>query len=142
MPHVEFLLIHKDAALPEPMDSGWDIAVSESVVVPARQVARVRTGCAIGIPEGYVGMLYERMHLVLKQPYQLLCPVIHTGFDAEVSLMVYNLSDKPLELRKYDKIAQLLAIPVLPYSQPVMTLTSRKRQHIGHSGYRTHEPSK
>ena len=68
MPHVEFLLIHKDAALPEPMDSGWDIAVAESVVVPARQVARVRTGCAIGIPEGYVGMLYERMHLVLKQP--------------------------------------------------------------------------
>lgn len=102
-----------DATLPDlghakHLDAGVDLyASARTVLVPGAPVA-IPTGVAMEIPEGYVGLVWDKSGLSIKNALKTLGGVIDAGYRGEVLVGMINLSDKEYVFEKGDKVAQML----------------------------------
>jgi len=106
--------IHEDAKLPlyqHKGDAGLDIFSSIDCVLQAGQVKPIPTGIKVAVPEGYVGLVWDKSGISLKGVHRL-AGVIDSGYRGEVRVVMVNLGDKPFFVEKGMKIAQLLIQPV------------------------------
>lgn len=93
-------------------DAGLDIYALEAVSLPAAARVSVRTGIALAIPEGYVGLICDRSGLAAKYGIHHLAGVIDSGYRGEVIVVLLNTSATDYKIAAGDKIAQLLVQPV------------------------------
>ena len=103
--------LHADAKLPsyaQPGDAGMDLYALERITAPAHSIARVRTGIAIEIPDGYVGLCWDKSGLSMNHQIKVLGGVIDAGFRGELILGIYNLSDTEYVFEKHHKVMQML----------------------------------
>ena len=115
----EILVQRLDADLPlparaHPGDAGLDLRARVDAVVPAGGRALVPNGFALALPAGYVALAVPRSGLALREGATLLNSpgVIDAGYRGEVSTIVHNTSDRPLHIRRGDRIAQLLVLRI------------------------------
>lgn len=107
--------LHPDAKIPEfahAGDAGMDLYVPESVELQPGERKSVPIGLAFEIPQGYVGLLWDKSGLSHKNGIKSFGGVIDAGYRGEVRAGVMNLSDKVYRLEKGHKIIQLLIQPV------------------------------
>lgn len=107
--------IHKDAKLPHyghKGDAGLDIFSTIDCVLRKREVKAIPTGIKVAIPEGYVGLIWDKSGVSLEGVHRL-AGVVDSGYRGEVKIVMANLSDKPFSIEKGMKIAQLLIQPVV-----------------------------
>jgi dUTP pyrophosphatase len=109
--------LHKDAVKPEYAkdgDAGLDLTAVEMYSTP--DYIGYKTGLAIEIPKGYVGLLFPRSsnskkHLLLANSVG----VVDSGYRGEIELrfkIASNTSENFLEIYKVgDKVAQLMILP-------------------------------
>ncbi len=74
----------------------------------------VPTGLAVAIPVGHAGLVLPRSGLASRQGLTLAnAPgLIDAGYRGEIIVAVVNLDPvEPVEIRKGDRIAQLLVVP-------------------------------
>jgi dUTP pyrophosphatase len=97
-------------------DAGLDLRSTESVRVPVNGRVSVGCGVAVAIPPGYAGLVLPRSGLAFKHGITLTnAPgLIDSGFRGEIRCSVINHGVSPVELRRFDRIAQLVITPV-PY---------------------------
>lgn len=107
-------LLDADLPLPayaHPGDAGADLVAAESVEIPAGERRLVRTGVAIAVPEGYVGLVHPRSGLAHKLGVTILnAPgTIDAGYRGEIMVNLIN-HDLHLTARisRGDRIAQLV----------------------------------
>ncbi len=79
------------------------------------QTVFVKTGIALEIPEGYVGLIYARSGLACKRG---LAPankvgVIDSDYRGEIMVALHNHSDKSEFLESGERIAQLVITPYI-----------------------------
>jgi len=106
--------IHEDAKLPvyqHKGDAGLDIFSSIDCVLQAGEVKPVPTGIKVAVPEGHVGLVWDKSGISLKAVHRL-AGVIDSGYRGEVRVVMVNLGDEPFVIEKGMKIAQLLVQPV------------------------------
>jgi len=106
--------IHEDAKLPvyqHKGDAGLDIFSSIDCVLEAGEVKPVPTGIKVAVPEGHVGLVWDKSGISLKGVHRL-AGVIDSGYRGEVRVVMVNLGDEPFVIKKGMKIAQLLVQPV------------------------------
>lgn len=106
--------IHEDAKLPvyqHKGDAGLDIFSSIDCVLKAGEVKPVPTGIKVAVPEGHVGLVWDKSGVSLKGVHRL-AGVIDSGYRGEVRVVMVNLGDEPFVVEKGMKIAQLLIQPV------------------------------
>ena len=106
--------IHADAKLPSYGhlgDAGLDLFSADDVVLEKGQVLDVPTGIKVAIPEGYMGLVWDKSGVSLRGVHRL-AGVIDSGYRGEVKVVLVNLSDEPFVISKGMKIAQLLIQPV------------------------------
>ncbi len=97
-------------------DAGMDLfALEETVLLPHTQVS-IRTGIAFEIPEGYVGLIWDKSGLSHKHGLKTFGGVVDAGYRGEISVGIMNLSDTPYVFEKGHKIAQMLIQPVVSAS--------------------------
>lgn len=77
--------------------------------------ALIRTGIALAVPEGYVGLIYARSGLATKQG---LAPankvgVIDADYRGEIRVALHNHGDAPQVVEDGDRVAQLVIAPYL-----------------------------
>ena len=77
--------------------------------------ALIRTGIAIAVPQGYVGLVYARSGLATKQG---LAPankvgVIDADYRGEVMVFLHNHGGHPQTVEDGERIAQLVITPCL-----------------------------
>ena len=112
---VEIQKVHADAKVPSyahPGDAGMDLfAVEASSIAPGER-ALVATGIAMKIPEGYVGLIWDKSGLAAKKGLTMLGGVIDSGYRGEIKVVVQNLGSEDFEVVSGNKIAQLLIQPV------------------------------
>jgi dUTP pyrophosphatase len=74
----------------------------------------IPTGIALAIPEGYEGQVRPRSGLALKHGITVLnAPgTIDSDYRNEVKVLLINHGGDPFEVRRGDRIAQLLFAPV------------------------------
>ena len=116
-------------------DIGYDLYSAEDVTLPARGAAGVRTGIAIEFVPPAGGIVKTRSGMAKKR---LMCNagVIDAGYRGEIIVLMENLGDRPYEIRKGDKIAQLLEHPLLASEvvEDELTEAARGAKGFGSSG--------
>lgn len=114
---LRFKRIHPDAVLPayaHPSDAGMDIRSVENLVLPAGKRALVHTGLVMLLPPLYEAQVRPRSGLALKNGVTVLNTpgTIDSGYRGEVGVILANLGEESFEVKKGDKIAQVVIAPV------------------------------
>ncbi|MBD5153697.1 MAG: dUTP diphosphatase [Oscillibacter sp.] len=108
--------------------------IDEAVVVPAGGEARVPTGIAAAIPEGYVGIMAVRSSMGIRHGITMSngIGVIDSDYRGPLSVGLYNLRGEDYVVQPGDRIAQLLVVPVAcPEIEVVDTLPETERGEGG-----------
>lgn len=124
-----------------PDDSGMDVCAAEDALLPPGGRALVPTGLAFEPPPGTELQARPRSGLAVRSGLTLLNTpaTIDEGYRGEVAILLVNLGDVPVAVKKGDRIAQLVLCPVL---RPEIALcdelseTGRGAGGFGSSGIR------
>ena len=92
-------------------DAGLDLYGLEDVVVDPGAGAVLRTGVAVAVPAGHVGLVCDRSSLA-KRGLKTAGGVIDAGYRGEIGVVVWNLSPEPQSVKKGERVAQMLVIPI------------------------------
>ena len=140
---LEFQKLDPAAPLPQRAregDAGLDLAANTDAKVMPGERAMIPTGLAVAIPEGHAGLVLPRSGLASRPGLTLAnAPgLIDSGYRGEVTIAVVNLDpEQPVEIRKGDRIAQLLLVPFTeaePAEVPELPASERGSQGFGSSG--------
>ena len=103
--------IEENAKLPthgHPGDAGMDFYCLEDVLFPPGKQERVRTGVAIEIPEGYVGLIWDKSSISFNLGLKVMGGVIDSSYRGEIIMNLLNVSNKEVLMTKDHKIAQMV----------------------------------
>lgn len=95
--------------------AGMDVVAAESFTLTPGERHAVATGFAIAIPHGYEVQVRPRSGLALKHGITCLNTpgTIDSDYRGEVKVILANLGDENFEIRRGERIAQLVPAPVL-----------------------------
>lgn len=96
-------------------DAGMDIRSNEDVIIRAFSWLTIGTGLFIIIPYGYEGQVRCRSGLAAKFGLQVLNTpgTIDSGYRDELKIIMINHNHMPYEVKKGDRIAQLVIKPII-----------------------------
>jgi dUTP pyrophosphatase len=119
--------------------AGLDVVAAEELTIPPGERHAVATGFAIAIPVGYEVQVRPRSGLALKHGVTCLNTpgTIDHDYRGEVKVILANLGSEPFEVRRGERIAQLVPAPVLKASfrdVPELSETSRGAGGFGSTG--------
>ena len=95
--------------------AGLDVVAAEDWTLEPGARHAVATGFAIAIPEGYEVQVRPRSGLALRHGITCLNTpgTIDSDYRGEVRVILANLGAEPFEVRRGERIAQLVPAPVL-----------------------------
>jgi dUTP pyrophosphatase len=128
-----------DATLPtraHPDDAGLDLYAFEDAWLAPGEGKLVRTGIALALPRGHVGLIADRSSMA-KKGIKTAGGVIDAGYRGEIQVVLWNLSSQEFRIGRGERLAQLLLLPIAtPAVEEVAELneTSRGSGGFGSSG--------
>lgn len=123
--------------------AGMDLcaAVDGELVLEPGARRLVPTGFAIAIPAGFEGQVRARSGLALR--HGLVLPnapgTIDSDYRGELGVILWNAGGDPFVVRRGDRIAQLVIVPVARaqwHASEVLPETPRGEGGFGHTGRR------
>ena len=129
-----------EAKLPSfgrPGDAGMDLYSAQDAVLKPGERISCPTGIAIKIPEGFVGLVWDKSGPSHKFGIKTIGGVYDSNYTGEYLIGLINLSQEDFVIKKSQKIAQLLIQKIeRPEIEEVRTLpaTNRGEQRFGSSG--------
>ncbi|MBM7867964.1 dUTP diphosphatase [Heliobacterium gestii] len=130
---VQVKRLHREAILPQRqtrLSSGFDLHVLDAVlpenagdpyyeqfdsirIFPGERIL-VRTGIAIQVGEGMEAQVRPRSGLALRHGITLLNSpgTVDADYTGDIGVILINLGDKHVDIRKRDRVAQLVFQPV------------------------------
>jgi dUTP pyrophosphatase len=95
--------------------AGLDVVAAEDLTLRPGDRHAVATGFAIAIPAGFEVQVRPRSGLALKHGITCLNTpgTIDSDYRGEVKVILANLGAEPFEVRRGERIAQLVPAPVL-----------------------------
>lgn len=110
---MDFIKLHKDAQLPTRQTdgaAGYDLHTIERAVVGGTWT--LRTGVAVRIPKGWVGLIRDRSGHAAKRGLTVLAGVIDDDYRGEV-MVVLSCTLGADCVEAGERIAQLVVVPCL-----------------------------
>ena len=101
-----------------PSDAGLDVCAylpEDIVMIKPGENAVVPTGLKFGIPHGYMLQVCNRSSMGAKRSLIVGAHIIDSGYDGEVFIDLHNVGSQPQVIGNYDKVAQLVMVPVVPF---------------------------
>jgi dUTP pyrophosphatase len=94
--------------------AGMDVVSAEDVTLAPLARHAVATGLAVAIPAGFEIQVRPRSGLALKHGISLpnTPGTIDSDYRGELKCIMINLGSEPFEIRRGDRIAQLVVAPV------------------------------
>lgn len=116
--------------------AGFDLCVdkAEDTMIFPGQTIKFPTGLAFAIPQGYAGLIFARSGTAVKRGLRpsTCVSVIDSDYRGEVGLPVYNDSDKSQTIHPYERVAQMVIVPVFtPEIEIVDELDNTERGSAG-----------
>ncbi|MCX6756655.1 MAG: dUTP diphosphatase [Candidatus Nomurabacteria bacterium] len=102
--------INNEAVLPtraHSYDAGMDLYVNGRQVITAHTTIVVPTGISMEIPEGFVGLIWDKSSIGTKG-LKTLGGVVDSEYRGEVKVVVHNLNNEDIIFEHGQKIAQML----------------------------------
>jgi len=106
--------IYPDAIVPQHMregDAAIDLCSYHDVAIKPWQRLTVGTGVAFALPEGYWGNVRSRSGLSSKHGIEAISGVLDSNYRGELHIILINLSDEEYQIKKGDRIAQMIVMP-------------------------------
>ncbi len=113
-PVVQVRLLDPDLPLPayaHPGDAGADLVAAEETEIAPGGRAKVRTGLAIALPDGFVGLVHPRSGLAARLGVTVLnAPgTVDAGYRGEILVNLINHDrENTVKISRGDRIAQLV----------------------------------
>jgi dUTP pyrophosphatase len=117
------------------VDLAAAISAGETLSIAPGRHEMVPTGLAIALPEGYEAQIRPRSGLAAKFGVTVLnAPgTVDADYRGEVKVLLINHGVAPFEIRRGDRIAQMVVAPVSAVAFTVReTLDETDRGHGGH----------
>ena len=136
---INILRLSPNATLPtraHPDDAGMDLYGLEDAIIEPGMGKMLRTGIAMALPVGFVGMVADRSSMA-KKGIKSAGGIIDAGYRGEIHIVLWNISREPVQLKAGERIAQLLILPIAtPAVVEVASLdeTARGAKGFGSSG--------
>ncbi len=128
------IVIDPGAYMPErahTTDAGLDLKSPKLAYIPPYSSVEIDTGVHVEIPVGYAGMLKSKSGLNMKHDITSE-GIVDAGYTGSIHVKLYNHGQTTYEVRKGDKISQLVIVPVLtPALEVVDHLDSTERADKG-----------
>ena len=128
-------MLEEGAKVPEfahVTDAGMDLFALEDITALPKQAITVRTGLRVAIPQGHVGLIWDKSGLAIKRGLKTMGGVIDSGYRGEIKIIVISLSSGPVFIKKGSKVAQTLIQKVeQPAIQVVNELPEADRGDAG-----------
>jgi len=103
--------LHSDAVVPKYAhedDAGFDLFSVKDFTIKKGERAAVPTGIAMEIPEGCVGLIWDKSGLAIKHGIKTIAGVIDSMYRGEVLVGVINFGESDYTFLKGHKIAQMI----------------------------------
>lgn len=110
-------------------DAGWDLYSDEHIAIMPGTRQAVKTGIAIDIPQGFVGLIWPRSGLAANWSLQVMGGVVDSGYHGEIIVLLYNAGLYTYTAAPGERIAQLLV-------QPVQMLQMHEVEDFGYESVR------
>ncbi len=133
----------KSASIPAyqtPGSVAFDLSPSEDAVIAPGEIKLIPTGLVICTPPGHMLVIAARSSTPLKKGLMIangigIIDQDYCGPDDEIRLQVRNFTDKPVEIKKGDRIAQglFLKLDQIEFEE-VTSLDSKSRGGFGSTG--------
>lgn len=94
-------------------DAGYDLSSLEDVILEAFERKLIKTGISIELPLGFAALVIPRSGNAINKGLSLVNTpgLIDSNYRGELKAIAINLDPKtPIEIRKGDRIAQLIII--------------------------------
>jgi dUTP pyrophosphatase len=117
--------LHPHAKLPRyghPGDAGLDLFSCIDMILQPKDAQPVPTGLKVAIPDGYVGLIWDKSGISLSRVHRL-AGVVDSGYRGEIKVVLINLGAEVFAISQGMKIAQMLI-------QPVLTVTVTESQDL------------
>ena len=109
--HVKIKRLDKDLPLPSygyEGDAAFDLFTREEVELSPGERYAVPTGVALEIPDGFVGLVWDKSGIGIKSGLKTLGGVVDSTYRGEVFVGVVNLSQETYIFERGDKVAQMM----------------------------------
>lgn len=119
---IQFKLLHNYATEPTRAtdgSAGFDLYATDNHDVWPGARVKIPTGVQMDIPEGYAGFIWPRSGMAVKHGFDILAGLIDSDFRGEIMVAGINHGDRMIEIRRGDRIAQIVFSPVLTLAKMV-----------------------
>lgn len=116
-----------------PGDAGLDLFAAEQFDLAPGARHLFGTGIAIAVPDGYVGLVWDRSGLAVSAGLTTMGGVIDATYRGEVRVPLLNTGDAPYTVQVGDRIGQLL-VQALPMVD-VVEMDALDDTHRGSAGF-------
>ena len=87
---------------------GYDLYSNCDGVIAKGKRGLISTGIAVSLPTGVYGRVAPRSGLAVKHGIQIGAGVTDPDYTGEISVVIFNMGDSDFEVKKGDRIAQLV----------------------------------
>lgn len=135
-------LLTKTATVPtkgSEFAAGWDLYADEDCLIAECGKRRlVSTGIALAIDPDKVGLIWPRSGIADKCGIDTGAGVIDSDYRGEVKVLLFNHGDAPFQIKRGDRIAQILIFCACGQTVNVVTrfpvATARGKNGFGSTG--------
>jgi dUTP pyrophosphatase len=116
-------------------DAGLDLYADDYYLLAPGDMAEIKTGIAMEIPEGYAGLAWDKSGLA-KRGLKTLAGVVDSGYRGEIIVIVKNLGSEIFNIEQGQKVAQLLIqkVEFLKIKEAPLRASARGEKGFGSSG--------
>ncbi|MFH1667789.1 MAG: dUTP diphosphatase [Candidatus Komeilibacteria bacterium] len=136
---VKIKKLRPDVKLPAyalPGDAGMDIFSNEAdVIIEPNQRHIFATGWALEYPEGYATLIWDKSGLSGKHGLKVMGGVFEYTYRGEYMICLLNTSDQPYQIKKGEKIAQMIIQPINTAELEEVTELSESVRGEGRHGH-------
>ncbi|MFA6475474.1 MAG: dUTP diphosphatase [Patescibacteria group bacterium] len=118
-------------------DAGLDLCSVEECTIAGGARWLVGTGISLAIPDGYVGLVWDKSGIATKIGVTTLAGVIDSGYRGEIKIALYNTGSENYIIKSGQKIAQLLIQPIVQpniIETDNLSVTDRNDHGFGSTG--------
>src|SRR3989344_3247192 len=133
---IQIKKLHDDVTPPaygRPGDAGLDLTSREEFTLMPGEQHGFKLGFSIAIHEGTVALVWDRSGMAAKHGIKTMAGVIDHTYRGEVGIVLMNIAKTPYEVKKGDRIAQMLIQPI--HSVNVDVVEELEETHRGEGGF-------